>query len=119
MGKCVWIVHQYASPETGMGDCQFYLASELAKQGHKVYLIASGAYYLLRNKVEVSGGYKFEIVDGFNMVWVNMPQYDQANSKQRALNWFIFPWRIQKLASLMSDKSDAVLFPISYLFFGG
>ena len=29
--------------------------------------------------------------------------------KQRALNWFLFPWRIQKLAKLIKDKPDAVL----------
>lgn len=110
MAQCIWIVHQYAStPETGMGGRQFYLARELAKQGYKVYLIASASHHLLRKKVPVNGSFKIEKIDGFNMVWVNMPDYEEAHSKQRALNWFIFPWRIQKLASVIDDKPDAVL----------
>lgn len=120
MSKCVWIIHQYAStPETGMGGRQFYLARELAKQGYQVYLIASASHHLLRNKPSLNDRFKIESIDGFNMVWVNMPSYEEAHSKQRALNWFIFPWRIQKLVKILPDKPDAVLCsspsPISFL----
>lgn len=120
MSKCVWIVHQYAStPDTGMGGRQFYLARELAKQGYQVYLISSASHHLLRNKVACDGPYKVEMQDGFHIVWVNMPDYEEAHSKQRALNWFIFSWRIQKLAKIIPHKPDAVLCsspsPISFL----
>ena len=120
MSKTVWIVHQYAStPETGMGGRHYYLARELAKQGYQVYLIASAAHHLLREKPQFAGRFKMEAVEGFTMVWVKMPDYDEAHSKQRALNWFLFPWRIQKLASLIPDKPDTVLAsspsPIAFL----
>lgn len=110
MSKTVWIVHQYAStPETGMGGRHYYLARELARQGYQVYLIASAAHHLLREKPQFEGHFKMEAVEGFTMVWVQMPDYDEAHSKQRALNWFLFPWRIQKLGRLITDKPNTVL----------
>lgn len=118
--KTVWIVNQYVStPETGMGGRHFYLAQELAKQGYKVYVIASSANHLLHSQPKLTGDITFEPVAGFTFVWVKMPPYSEAHSKQRALNWFLFPWRIQKLAKLIKDKPDAVLCsspsPIAFL----
>lgn len=108
--KCVWIVHQDAStPETGYGGRHFYLPQELAKQGYKVYVIASSYHHLLRSPPTVTDDFTFESVSGVTFVWVKMPHYIEAHSKQRALNWFLFPWRIQKLARLIEDKPDAIL----------
>lgn len=121
MSKTVWIVHQYAStPETGMGGRHYYLAKELVKQGYQVYLITSASHHLLREKPKFEGRFKMEAIEGFTVVWVKMPDYDEAHSKQRALNWFLFPWRIQKLASLIPDKPDTVLVssPSSVAFLG-
>lgn len=118
--KTVWIINQYAStPATGMGGRHFYLARELAKQGYNVYLIASSSNHLLREQQLCDGKFRFDAVDGFTFVWVNMPSYQEAHSKQRALNWFIFPWRLQKLAQVIPDKPDAILCsspsPIAFL----
>ncbi|ENM3835788.1 glycosyltransferase family 4 protein [Vibrio cholerae] len=121
MSKTVWIVQQYAStPETGMGGRHYYLGRELAKQGYKVYLIASASHHLLREKQVFDQPFKVETLEeGFHFVWVNMPDYTEAHSKQRALNWFLFPWRIQKLTAFIEDKPDVVLFsspsPIAFL----
>ncbi|MFP7408756.1 glycosyltransferase family 4 protein [Aeromonas veronii] len=111
MSKTVWIVHQYAStPETGMGGRHYYLGRELAKQGYKVYLIASASHHLLREQPVLNQPFKVETLeDGFHFVWVNMPDYIEAHSKQRAFNWFLFPWKLQKLARKIADKPDAVL----------
>ena len=113
-------MQQYAStPDTGFAGRQFYLAQELAKLGHKVYLIASSANHLLYRHPDLKGEFTFEPIAGFTFVWVKMPKYAQAHSKQRALNWFLFPWRIQKLAKLIKDKPDAILCsspsPITFL----
>lgn len=118
--KTVWIIHQYAStPDTGMGGRHYYLAQELAKQGYNVYLIASSANHLLHKAPCINSRYKFQSISGFTFVWVKMPKYSEAHSKQRALNWFLFPWRIQKLAKLISDKPDTILCsspsPIAFL----
>lgn len=99
MKKTVWIINQYASTSAaGMGGRHFYLAQELVKQGYNVYLIASSSNHLLREQQKFDGKLRFDAVDGFTFVWVNMPSYQEAHSKQRALNWFIFPWRLQTLA---------------------
>lgn len=102
-----------------MGGRHYYLARELAKQGYKVYLIASSASHLLRQPPIIDEPFKVEPVEGFSFVWVKMPAYSEAHSKQRALNWFLFPWRIQALAKVLADKPDAVLVsspsPIAFL----
>lgn len=118
--KTVWIIHQYAStPSTGMGGRHFYLAEELANQGYKVYIIASNANHLLRKTPHLADKYEFESISGFTFVWVKMPQYTDAHSRQRALNWFLFPWRIQQLAKIIPDKPNAILCsspsPIAFL----
>ncbi|WP_116645212.1 glycosyltransferase family 4 protein [Salinivibrio sp. HTSP] len=121
MSKTVWIVNQYAStPDTGMGGRHYYLGRELAKQGYQVYLIAASSHHLLRNKPAMERDIKVEsLADGFHFVWINMPDYTEAHSKQRAINWFVFPWRIQKLARKIAHKPDAVLSsspsPIAFL----
>ncbi len=118
--KTVWIVHQYAStPETGIGGRHYYLAQELAKKGYTVYLIASSSNHLLYEYPELSDEITFESTAGFTFAWIKMPPYAEAHSKQRAFNWFLFPWRIQKLARRIKDKPDAVLCsspsPIAFL----
>ncbi|WP_352337701.1 glycosyltransferase family 4 protein [Psychrobacter sp. 16-MNA-CIBAN-0192] len=109
--KVVWIIYQYAStPKTGIGGRYFYLAEELAKQGHKVYVIASTANHLLREQPDFKEDVTFEQISGFTFVWIKMPKYVDAHSKQRALNWFLFAKRIQKLKKLIEHKPDTILF---------
>lgn len=117
--KTAWIINQYAStPATGMGGRHYYLARELVKQGYQIYLIASSANHLLHHKPEINEPYKVELVDGVNFVWVNMPQYTDAHSKRRALNWFFFAWRLQGLANFLTTP-DVILYsspsPIGFL----
>ncbi len=110
MSKTVWIINQYAStPATGVGGRHYYMAREMAKRGYNVYIIGSAAHHILREKPVVRDDFLLEEVDGFKFVWVKMPDYEDAHSKQRALNWFVFPWRIRKLAKIIKDKPDAIL----------
>lgn len=92
-----------------MGGRHYYLAKELAKLGHNVYLIASSANHLLREQQHLKESYRISKVAGFSFVWVRMPPYKEAHSKQRALNWFIFPWRLMKLSGLIPDSPDAII----------
>ncbi|WEJ63150.1 glycosyltransferase family 4 protein [Thiomicrorhabdus lithotrophica] len=119
--KTIWIINQYAStPATGMGGRHFYLAKELAKQGHQVYLIASSYTHLLRSPLEITDSYFIEELDGISFVWVKMPQYEDAHDKKRVLNWFIFAWRLLKLPKVIKDKPDVVLAssPAPFVFLG-
>ena len=55
------------------------------------------------------GGFSIEAVAGFSVVWLKMPPYAQAHSKQRVLNWFLFAWRLRRLANIIPHQPDAVL----------
>jgi len=110
MSKTVWIINQYAStPEKGMGGRHYYMAREMAKLGYNVYIIGSAKHHLLSEKPVVKDDFLLEKVDGFKFVWVKMPDYEDAHSKQRALNWFVFSWRLRKLEKFIKDKPDVIL----------
>ncbi|MBV1789407.1 glycosyltransferase family 4 protein [Marinobacterium sp. D7] len=110
MTKTVWIVNQYAStPEYGYAGRHYYLGKELAKQGYNVYLITSGAHHLLREKPVFDSMFRCDRQGNFTVVWVRMPSYSEAHSKVRALGWFLFSYRIKKLAKLIPDPPDVVV----------
>ncbi|WOE41675.1 glycosyltransferase family 4 protein [Acinetobacter chinensis] len=110
--KTIWLINQYSStPETAMGGRHYYLAQELAKKGYKVYLIAGRYSHLLRQPKQFSEPYLLEKIDtNFSFVWVNLPEYQEAHSKQRVLNWFKFSWALTKLSSVISNRPDVILY---------
>jgi len=109
--KTIWIINQYAStPQTGMGGRHYYLARELAKQGHNVYLVAASYTHLLREPRSIDKPYEVEKIEGFNFVWVKMPRYENAHDKQRTINWFWFAWKLRGLRGIIADKPDAILY---------
>jgi len=110
--KTFWFINQYSStPETAMGGRHYYLAQELAKKGHQVYLIAGRYSHLLRNPKKFEGQYLVEeIIPNFSFVWVNLPEYEEAHSKQRVLNWFKFSWLLRTLANVIPVKPDVILY---------
>ena len=108
--KTIWIIGQDSStPETGYGGRHFYLAKELAKQGHNIYLVAASYTHLLRNPPEIKKSYHIQSVEGFNFVWVKVPRYLDAHSKKRVFNWFWFAWKLRGLKNIIVDKPDAIL----------
>nr|HIL76348.1 glycosyltransferase WbuB [Rhodospirillales bacterium] len=109
--QTIWIINQYAStPNSGMGGRHYYLAKELAKQGHKVYLVAASYTHLLRNPPVIDDAYKVEPVAGFSFIWLKAPTYQGAHDKKRVLNWFYFSWKLLKLPKIISDKPDVILY---------
>ena len=108
--KTIWIINQYAStPEAGMGGRHYHMARELAKQGHRVCLIAAGYTHLLRNLPEINQSYLLEHIEGFDFLWLKMPFYSDAHSKKRILNWILFSRKLCRLGTILEDKPDAVL----------
>lgn len=104
------IINHYGStPETGMGGRQFYLAAELAKQGHDVYLVVSSYTHLLRAPRDFDGKYLVESVDGVKIVWLRTTRYPSAHSKRRIVSWFIFAWRLRLLSRLVPNRPDVVI----------
>jgi glycosyltransferase involved in cell wall biosynthesis len=117
----VWIICQYAStPESGLGGRHYYLGQQLAKLGYSVYIVASSAHHLLHNKPDIDKAFEIQTLSkNFHFVWVRMPNYAQAHSKQRVLSWFLFVLRIRNLPRVIDARPDAVLFsspsPIGFL----
>lgn len=108
--KTVWIINQYAStPETGFGGRNFYFAKELAKLGYKVYLFSSSTHHLLRKKPYVKKSYYLEEIEGFNFVWIKLPEGVTARSIKRVMNWFIFSFKLFFLHKKILDKPDIVI----------
>lgn len=110
--KTFWFINQYSStPETAMGGRHFYIAQELAKKGHQVYVIAGRYSHLLRNPKQFSEKYLIEeITLNFSFVWINLPEYAEAHSKQRVLNWFKFAWALKGLKNSSLQKPDVILY---------
>lgn len=110
--KTFWLINQYSStPETAMGGRHYYLAQELAKKGHQVYLIAGRYSHLLRNPKKFEEQYLVEeIIPNFSFVWVNLPEYQEAHSKQRVLNWFKFSWLLRNMKNVIPEKPDLILY---------
>lgn len=109
--KTIWIINQYAStPETGVGGRSYYFAKELSKRGHRVYLIASASSHLLRKQPSFNSQFKLEKTASFTFVWLNMPHYFEAHSKQRIFNWFLFSWRLRNLPNIISNHPDVLIY---------
>lgn len=109
--RTIWLINQYAStPDTGFGGRHFYLAKALAKQGHRVYVIAGGYTHLLRKPPEFGEDFKVVDIDGFKFVWVSLPTYSNAHGKNRILNWFRFSLKLLSITDVVKDKPDAILF---------
>ena len=110
--KTICLINQYSStPDTAMGGRHFYIAQELAKKGHQVYVIAGRYSHLLRNPKQFSEKYLIEeITPNFSFVWINLPGYAEAHSKQRILNWFKFAWALRGLKNSSLQKPDVILY---------
>jgi len=119
--KTIWLINQYAStPVTGIGGRHFYLARELAKRGHRVYLVAAGWHHLLHDKDGSEGAPAAEDVDGFRLVRIPVPRYGHANDKKRVLNWFLFSWRLWGMRRVISHRPDVIMYssPAPFGFLG-
>lgn len=112
MKKVFWFISQYSStPEYGLGGRHYYLAQELARQGHLVYLVASNSNHLLRIPKNLNQDFLIEQVEeNFHFIWMKLPAYDGAHSKRRVLNWFKFSWKLRKLFFLEIVKPDVVIY---------
>ena len=110
MLKTIWILHQYAStPETGMGGRHYYLARELAKQGHRVYLIAASYTHMLRTPVRVEKKVTVQDCEGFHFVWIKVPSYAGVRGRGRILNWIRYSWQVLGLHKEIKEKPDAIM----------
>ena len=108
----IWIINQYASTlETGWAGRTYYLGRELAKQGHKVYLVAPSFSHVLKEPPKVSEEFTIETIeDNFSFLWIRMPEYSGAHDRRRVLNWLKFAWKLLKLPKVIKDSPDDIIY---------
>lgn len=110
MKKNILIINQYAStPEAGIGGRHYYMAREMAKQGHNVCVVAASYTHILRHPFECDDPYTIQQADGFDFIWVRVSKYDNAHSKKRIFNWFMFAWKLYGLRKVLPNRPDVVL----------
>lgn len=100
--KTIWFINDYAgSPYHGMEFRNYYIAKELVKLGHKVYIVSASYMHLFKTLPKTTGEYTFENIDGIEYIWVDVPHYKSSTDKKRVLKWFVF---VKKLFSLPLEK---------------
>lgn len=112
MKKVIWFINQYSStPETAYAGRHYYLAQELARQGHEVYVIAGSFSHLLRQPKVVESDYLIEQVENnFKFIWIKLPSYENAHSKSRIFNEFRFSYKIAVLLKSLIRAPDAIVY---------
>lgn len=110
--KTIWIFNQYCStPESGFHNRHFYLATELAKLGHKVYVFSASYSHIQSNPVQFEGEIKIEsFEENFKFVWIKVPSYESSKNKRRIMNWMEFAWKISRIGRFIEDKPDVILY---------
>jgi len=102
MTKTIWFFNDYAgSKYHGMEFRNYYVARELVKMGHTVYIVSASYMHLFKKLPTIDGEYTFEDIDGINYIWVDVPHYTTSTDKKRVWKWFVF---VKKLYSLPVDK---------------
>lgn len=108
--KTIWIINEYAgSKYHGMVYRHYYLARELVKKGHKVYIISSSFSHTFTKPPITKGSFTFENIDEINYIWVKVPKYTRAHSKKRFIKWMIFTLRLFFLRTSKLSRPDVVL----------
>jgi glycosyltransferase involved in cell wall biosynthesis len=95
----IWIFNHYAQgADLPGGTRHFDLARQLKSKGHNVTIFAAGFHYtLLKETVEYNDrGYKIEVKEGINFVWVKTYPY-KKNDLKRMINIISFAWKLNFL----------------------
>jgi len=109
--KTFWLINQYAStPQTGMGGRHYYLALEMAKQGHNVFLISGSFGHKLRIKENQKRLVEKKFIDGFTHVKLRLLKYPNSHSPKRAINWFLFAFLLGFFIKNRLPRPDAILY---------
>ena len=111
MSKTIWIFNDYAgSKYHGMEFRNYYVARELVKMGHKVTIVTASYMHLFKKLPKTDGKkYTFEMIDGIEYIWVDVPHYSTSTDKRRVWKWFVFVKRLYELPVKKMQKPDYVI----------
>ena len=108
--KSIWLINQNAVPlKYGIFNRHFDISRELVKKGHNVTLFACSFRPRLHKSPPDHYRYNYEFVDGINVVWIKGLKYEMHDTKRRALNWFLFLWRLYILNKSQFKKPDVII----------
>lgn len=111
MGKTIFLINQYAStPETGMGGRHHYLARELGKLGHNVYLIAARWHHLLNDEAAAAAAPHIEERDHYTFARVPTMHYPNPHHPKRVGSWLRFMSSIRVLDKRLGAKPDTIFY---------
>lgn len=91
--KILYINHYAGSPYHGMEFRPYYISKEWIREGHKVLVVASSEAHVRTKKIELTGSFRFEQVNGVDYLWCRTPRY-LGNGVKRVLNICSFLLRL-------------------------
>lgn len=93
-----------------MGGRHYYLAREIAKEGHKVFLISGSFGHKFRVKGIQRRMVEQKAVEGFTHVTLRLLTYPNSHSPKRAINWFIFAAILGFFIRRFLPRPDAIVY---------
>ena len=111
MPKNIWYIAKYANIlKYGFNTRQFSFCKEFNKQGHKATLILGNSSHLSDNLPHVNGKFMHEMYEGVDIIWINLPKYNNATSIKRFWTWILFEYKIVRLRKKFPvNKPDVVV----------
>jgi glycosyltransferase involved in cell wall biosynthesis len=109
--KCVWYISKYANiTKYGAETRQASFCKEFSKKGFDVKLITSNSSHLYSTLPKINGRYLLERSEGFDVIWVNTPQYARTTSIKRIISWIWFELFVISLPFFKKyQKPDVVI----------
>ena len=112
MAKNVWYICKYADVAKYSFDSrQSFLCKEFVKKGLHATLILANYSHFSQGQPIFKGDFKKEIIDGVQVIWINIPNYGKATSIKRFWSWIVFEYRIitnhRKIA--IENRPDVVI----------
>jgi hypothetical protein len=117
----IYIINQYASNTVvGDGSKHYYLAKELVKMGHEVYVVSASFTHYVQTEIDQKENVSIELVNGINHVYIRTLSYNNKTSFKRVLNWFLFTYRVSKLYKFISRPPSIIIAssPSPFVFLG-
>ena len=117
----IYIINQYASnTAVGDGSKYYYIAKELVKMGHEVYLVSASFTHYVHTPINQKGNVYIKLVNGINHVYIRTLNYNNKTSFKRVLNWFLFTYRVSNLYKFISRVPNIIIAssPPPFVFLG-
>lgn len=105
----VFVNEYIGSPKHGMVYRHYFLARELKKLGHNIFMVSSSYTHLLVDPPEVRKKIVCESIDGIQYIWLKMGRYANARSPKRLFNMILFALKAYFLDIGKYTKPDVVI----------